>query len=52
MESGDFAIIGTDITEEARGRLLAGTGCGPGEKIIRVPRQIMVLARADIPANL
>ena len=52
MESGDFAIIGTDITEEARGSLLAGTGCGPGERIIRVPRQTMVLARADIPGSL
>jgi len=52
MESGDFAIIGTDITEEARGKLLSGTGCGPGERVVRVPRQTMVLARADIPSKL
>jgi len=52
MESGDFAIIGTDITEEARGRLLVGSGCGPGEKIVRVPRQTLVFARSDIPINL
>jgi hypothetical protein len=52
MESGDFAIIGTDITEQAKESLLAGTGCGPGERIIRVPRQTLVLARADIPTAL
>ena len=52
MESGDFAIIGTDITEAARGNLLAGSGCGPGERIVRVPRKTLVMARADIPANL
>lgn len=49
MESGDFAIIGTDITEEARRRLLPGVGCGPDERIVKVPRKTMVLARADIP---
>ena len=52
MDSGDFAIIGTDITEEARGKLISGAGCGPGERIIRVPRQTLVLARTDIPAEL
>jgi hypothetical protein len=52
MESGDYAIIGKDITDEARGKLLAGSGCGPGERIVRVPRQTLVSARADIPATL
>lgn len=52
MESGDFAVIGTDITDEARNSLLAGSGCGPGERIVRVPRETLVLARPDIPASL
>lgn len=51
MESGDYAIIGTDITEQARDHLLAGSGCGPDEKIVRVPREVLVLARAEIPAT-
>ena len=51
LESGDFAIIGTDITEEAKGKLLPGSGCGPGERIVRVPRQTLVQARPHIPAN-
>lgn len=52
MESGDYAVIGTDITEEARGKLLSGSGCGPGERIVRVPREIFVLARPEIPPML
>jgi hypothetical protein len=52
LESGDFAVIGTDITDEARGRLLAGSGCGPGERIVRVPRKTLVQARIDIPTSV
>jgi hypothetical protein len=47
MASGDFAVIGTDITDQARAKLLPGTGCGPGERVVRVPRQTMILATAD-----
>ena len=52
MESGDYAVIGTDITEEAQGKLLPGSGCGPGERIVRVPRKVLVLARSDIPTSV
>lgn len=48
MDSGDFAIIGTDITEHA-GSLPAGSGCGPAERIVKIPRQTLVLARVMIP---
>ena len=50
MQSGDYAIVGTDITEQALGHLLPGAGCGPDEKIVRVPRSVLIQARADIPA--
>jgi hypothetical protein len=50
LESGDYAVIGTDITAEAAGQFPAGSGCGPGERVVRVPRRILVAARADIPA--
>lgn len=49
LKSGDFAVIGTDITDEAISALPSDAGCGPGERIVKVPRQILVLARADIP---
>lgn len=52
MESGDFAVIGTDITEASRGNLLAGSGCGPDEKVVRIPRRTLVSARAEIPASV
>ena len=52
LTDGDFAVIGADITIEAAGKLLPGSGCGPTERIVRIPRRILVAARADIPASL
>jgi hypothetical protein len=52
LHGGDFAVIGSDITNEAMDALPSGSGCGPGEKIVRVPRQILVLARPDIPTSV
>jgi len=49
LENGDFAIIGADITIAAAAKLPAGVNCGPEEKIIRIPRRILVAAKADIP---
>lgn len=48
LNTGDYAIIGTDITDAAS-QLPAGSGCGPGEKMVRIPRQVLVEARAEIP---
>lgn len=46
--NGDFAVIGADITAEAA-KLPPSSNCGPDERIVRVPRRILVLAKADIP---
>jgi hypothetical protein len=51
LEGGDFAIIGTDITDAAH-RLPSTASCGPDERIIRVPRKTLVLAKSDIPERL
>jgi hypothetical protein len=51
-ETGDFAIIGKDITGEAASRLIAGASCGPDERIILIPRKTLVLAKADIPERI
>ncbi len=48
LENGDFAIIGADITEAA-GLLPPSAGCGPDERIVRIPRKTLVLAKRDIP---
>ncbi len=50
MADGDFAIIGADITTEAASHLPMGSGCGPEERIVRIPRALLLKARADIPA--
>lgn len=51
LESGDFAVIGADITDQAEGKFPSGSGCGPGERVVRIPRKILILARSDIPSS-
>ncbi len=52
LDTGDFAVIGKDITDEACGRLPPTVGCGPDERVVLLPRKTLVLARADIPSTL
>lgn len=52
LASGDFAIIGSDITEVASANLPPDASCGPDERIIRIPRKTLVLAKHDIPDTL
>ena len=52
LESGDFAIIGKDITAAASPKLPASAGCGPDERIVLVPRKTLVLAKPDIPEQI
>ena len=49
LESGDFAIIGIDITAAAVPNLPATAGCGPDERIVFIPRNLLVKAKTDIP---
>ena len=51
LDNGEFAVIGTDITDAA-GKLPASASCGADERIIRIPRKTLVLAKRDIPDNL
>lgn len=50
MVDGDFAVVGHDITREAISALPPGPGVGPTERVVRVPRQVMIVARPEIPA--
>jgi hypothetical protein len=52
LQGGDFLAIGIDVTDEAKGALPLSAGCGPDERIIRIPRKTLVLARPDIPDGL
>ena len=49
LQSGDFCIIGIDITAVAVPNLPPTAGCGPDERIVFIPRNLLVKAKADIP---
>jgi hypothetical protein len=49
LADGSFAVIGTDITAEAADRLPPGAGCAPGERVVRIPRELLVRIRSEIP---
>lgn len=49
LVDGDFAVIGTDITAFA-GQLPSTAGCAPDERIVKIPRAILVGAKSDIPS--
>lgn len=50
LADGDFAAVGADMTAEAVPALPPGPGVGPNERVVRIPRRVMMAARADIPA--
>ena len=52
LQSGDFAVIGIDITAAAVQKLPPSAGCGPDERIVLVPRKTLVLAKPDIPSQI
>ena len=52
LEGGDFAVIGIDITAAAAAKLPPTAGCGLDERIVRLPRNLMVNAKRDIPDRL
>ena len=49
LDNGDFAVIGIDITAAAVPKLPPTAGCGPDERVVRLPRNLLVNAKRDIP---
>ncbi len=49
LDTGDFAIIGRDVTAEALSELPPTASCGPDERIIVIPRRTLIGAKPDIP---
>ena len=49
LENGDFAGVGVDITDEAVDAMPPGPGVGPNERVVRIPRRVMIAACAEIP---
>jgi hypothetical protein len=52
LETGDFAIIGQDVTSKILSQLPQGATCGPDERIVLIPRKTLVLAKQDIPGTV
>jgi len=52
LDKSDFAISGIDITTAAIAKLPPTAGCGPDERIVRLPRNFLVNAKRDIPDRL
>jgi hypothetical protein len=50
LTDGDFAVVGQDMTDLAKPAMPPGPGVGPGERVVRIPRRLLVAVRADIPA--
>jgi hypothetical protein len=51
LADGDFAVIGEDLTALAP-LLPPEAGCAPHERMVRVPRALLVQARAAIPRQM
>lgn len=47
LDDGDLAVIGLDLTAEAAS-LPPDAGCAPNERIVRLPRSILLAALPEI----
>lgn len=49
LSNGDFAVIGRDITSDLSNDLPADAGCSEKERIVLLPRSVLISAKAEIP---
>jgi hypothetical protein len=49
LDNGDVAVIGAELTTSYQGRLPEGVKVDPGEKLVILPRAIVISARRGIP---
>jgi len=49
LEDGNFAVIGTDRTDELRHHLPADAGVATYERIVIISRETLMEARKDLP---
>ncbi|WP_432984488.1 hypothetical protein [Dactylosporangium sp. CA-233914] len=49
LADGRFAVIGTEMTAELRGRLPADAGVADYERIVVISRETLLHAKRDIP---
>lgn len=49
LDNGDIAVIGRDLTEALGSRLPEGVSIGSDERLVVIPRIMIVSAKDDIP---
>ncbi|MGW5941315.1 hypothetical protein ACWIG3_21670 [Streptomyces celluloflavus] len=49
LENGDIAVIGRDLTASLGTRLPDGVSIGLDERLVVIPRSMLIAAKADIP---
>lgn len=49
LSNGDVAVIGRDLTDSYAARLPEGVNVGPDERLVVIPRNMIVAAKRDIP---
>lgn len=49
LSDGSFVAIGVDVTELTQGRLPPTAGCGPDERVVWLPRRLLIAARESLP---
>ncbi|GAB2924848.1 hypothetical protein GCM10022245_66760 [Streptomyces mayteni] len=49
LSNGDVAVIGRDLTDSLGARLPAGVSIGDDERLVVIPRSMLIAAKPDIP---
>lgn len=49
LDDGSFAVIGIDITDELSRHPMTDAKCAENERIVRISRNTLLLAKKDIP---
>lgn len=49
LDNGDFAVIGRDLTASYTDRLPSGVSVGADERLVVLPRAMLIAAREEIP---
>jgi hypothetical protein len=49
LENGDIVVIGRDLTESLGRQLPTGVSIGADERLVVIPRNMLIAAKPDIP---
>lgn len=49
LSDGDIAVVGTDMTEAFAGRLPGDVSVGAHERLVVIPRNMVIAAKSELP---